>query len=92
MAKDSTRSWIVDPADPITPTVWDAAAACHRALGCRHYSLFDFRIDPAGNPWFLEAGLYSSFAPQSVISTMAAAVGIPLSTLFSTMVRQAARL
>jgi D-alanine-D-alanine ligase len=82
VAKDITRSWIVDPSDPITARVWDAAKKCHIALGCRHYSLFDFRIDPSGQPWFLEAGLYCSFAQKSVISTMAKASGIPLDRLF----------
>jgi D-alanine-D-alanine ligase len=82
VAKDSTKSWIVDPSDPITARVWDAAKQCHLALGCRHYSLFDFRIDPSGQPWFLEAGLYCSFAQNSVISMMAKASGIPLAQLF----------
>ena len=88
MAKDPARAWIVDPADPVTEPVWDAARRCHRTLGCRHYSLFDFRIDPAGQPWFLEAGLYCSFAEQSVISTMAAAAGLPLPELFRTAIRE----
>ena len=94
MAKDGTRAWIVDPDDPVTERVWDVARACHTALGCRHYSLFDFRIDPDGQPWFLEAGLYCSFARQSVISTMARAAGIDTAELFSTVlsnVRPAAR-
>jgi D-alanine-D-alanine ligase len=82
VAKDSSKSWIVDPSDPITAGVWAAAKKCHIALGCRHYSLFDFRIDPSGQPWFLEAGLYCSFAQKSVISTMAKAAGIPLDRLF----------
>jgi len=82
VAKDSTKAWIVDHDDPITARVWDAAKKCHIALGCRHYSLFDFRIDPIGQPWFLEAGLYCSFARNSVISTMAKASGIPLEELF----------
>ncbi len=82
VAKDSTKAWIVDPSDPITARVWDAAKKCHIALGCRHYSLFDFRIDPSGQPWFLEAGLYCSFAQKSVISMMAKASGIPLERLF----------
>jgi D-alanine-D-alanine ligase len=42
--------------------------AAHQALGFRQYSLFDFRIDPDGRPWFLEA-VYCSFAPDSVIVT-----------------------
>jgi D-alanine-D-alanine ligase len=89
VAKDSTKSWIVAPDDPITARVWDAAKKCHIALGCRHYSLFDFRIDPSGQPWFLEAGLYCSFAQKSVISMMAKASGIPLEKLFQTVVTMA---
>jgi D-alanine-D-alanine ligase len=91
VAKDHTRAWIVDPGDPVTARVWDAARRCHAALGSRHYSLFDFRIDPAGQPWFLEAGLYCSFATQSVIPTMAAAAGLPLPDLFAAAIREALR-
>jgi D-alanine-D-alanine ligase len=87
-AKDPSRAWIVDPADPVTARVWAAARRCHTALGCRHYSLFDFRIDPDGQPWFLEAGLYCSFATQSVISTMAAAAGLPVRELFALALRE----
>lgn len=83
MAKDTPTVWITDPADPVTAPVWEAALACHLALGCRDYSLFDFRIDPHGAPWFLEAGLYNSFARQSVIPTMARAAGIDLPELFA---------
>jgi D-alanine-D-alanine ligase len=82
VAKDNAKSWIVDPHDPLTATVWAAAKKCHLALGCRHYSLFDFRIDPDGQPWFLEAGLYCSFAKMSVISTMAKSAGISIDRLF----------
>jgi D-alanine-D-alanine ligase len=88
VAKDAARAWIVDPGDPITRRVWEAARRCHVALGCRDYSLFDFRVDPGGEPWFLEAGLYCSFARKSVISVMAAAAGIPLPELFRLAVRE----
>ena len=88
-AKDSTKSWVVDPSDPITERVWAMARKCHMALGCRHYSLFDFRIDPQGNPWFLEAGLYCSFAETSVLSAMTAAAGIPLEAFFQSMLQSA---
>jgi D-alanine-D-alanine ligase len=90
VAKDSDHAWIVDRDDPVTERVWAAARACHRALGCRDYSLFDFRIDDAGNPWFLEAGLYCSFAEKSVITVMARAADISLERLFRTSVEQAA--
>lgn len=90
-AKDRTKSWIVDPQDPITERVGAMAKKCHIALGCRHYSLFDFRIDPQGNPWFLEAGLYCSFAKTSVLSEMTAAAGIPLAKFFDEMLAAAMR-
>ncbi|MEH1824041.1 MAG: D-alanine--D-alanine ligase [Nostoc sp.] len=80
-AKDNIKAWMVDPNDPITQKVQQVAKKCHQALGCRHYSLFDFRIDPKGEPWFLEAGLYCSFAPKSVISCMAKAAGISVNEL-----------
>ncbi len=87
-AKDNIKSWIVDPNDPITQKVQQVAKKCHQALGCRHYSLFDFRIDPNGQPWFLEAGLYCSFSPKSVISSMAKAAGIPLNDLLTTAINE----
>ena len=86
-AKDSTKSWIVDTSDPVTQKVWDMARKCHIALGCRHYSLFDFRIDPQGQPWFLEAGLYCSFAQKSVLSAMTKASGTSLDTFFDSMLQ-----
>lgn len=88
-SKDSTKSWIVDKSDPITERVWAMARKCHIALGCRDYSLFDFRIDPQGKPWFLEAGLYCSFAQKSVLSTMAKASGTSLDTFFESMLQNA---
>lgn len=89
VAKDSSHAWIVPTEDPITEVVWAAARRCHRALGCHHYSLFDFRIDPDGKPWFLEAGPYCSFAPTSVIAVMAAASGMDLADLFAGQLREA---
>ncbi len=85
-AKDNIKAWIVDPRDPVTKTVQEVAKKCHQALGCRHYSLFDFRIDPQGQPWFLEAGLYCSFSPKSVIPSMAKAAGITLPELLKMMI------
>ncbi|WCO66095.1 hypothetical protein PO878_16465 [Iamia majanohamensis] len=88
-AKDDDAAWIVAPDDPVTAAAQDAALRCHAALGCRHYGLFDLRIDPEGRPWFLEAGLYCSFAPQSVIPTMARAAGTTLEALFADLLELA---
>ena len=65
------------------PVAHAVARACHRALGARHYSLVDLRIDPAGRPWFLEASLYCSFARQSVIVMMAEHAGLGVEELFA---------
>ncbi|MBY4127659.1 D-alanine--D-alanine ligase [Rhodococcus fascians] len=83
VAKQQTKAWIVDTSDPVTEKVWAAARSCYRALGCRHYGLFDFRIDPGGEPWFLEAGLYCSYSPSSVLAVMAAAADITIDRLFA---------
>lgn len=88
-AGDGGRAWIVAPGDPVEAAVFDAARACFAALGCRHYGLFDFRIDPDGRPWFLEAGPYCSFAPSSVIAKMAAAQGCSVVDLFDTLCGEA---
>ncbi|ANY08865.1 D-alanine--D-alanine ligase family protein [Pseudonocardia sp. HH130630-07] len=88
VAKDS-RSWIVDLGDPVTAPVHEAALRAYRALGCRHYGLFDFRVDPGNRPWFVEAGLYCSFARTSVVVTMAEAAGIPVDELFTSLATRA---
>jgi D-alanine-D-alanine ligase len=87
-SKDPSQSWIVHRDDPIFERVAQAAKLAHRALGCRHYGLFDFRVDPDGTPWFTEAGLYCSFSPQSVLVTMMNAHGCPLTEFFDRSVEQ----
>ena len=87
VAKDAAHAWIVSADDPITARVADAARRSHIALGCRHYSLFDFRIDAHGDPWFLEAGPYCSYSPSSVIAVMASAVGLSVTDLFEMSLR-----
>lgn len=56
--------------------LFDMASRAHRALGCRHYSIFDFRVDPDDVPFLLESCLYCSFAPKSALVTMADAAGL----------------
>ena len=55
--------------------LFDMAAKSHRALGFEHYSLYDVRVDPEGNPFFIEACPYCSFSPKSVIVSMSVADG-----------------
>lgn len=88
MAKDAASSWRLAPDDPLAGPVGELARRCHRALGCRDYSLFDVRIDPGGDPWFLEASLYCSFARQSVLAVMARAAGTGPVELLDTMLKE----
>lgn len=81
-AKTNDRAWMLPVDDPAVAPTWEAAKKCHQALGCRHYSLYDFRIDADGKPWFIEAGLYCSFSPKSVLTSMMEAHGISLSEFF----------
>merc|ERR1711904_510511 len=56
----------------------DMVERSHKALGCRDYSLYDVRVDPNGEPYFIEACLYCSFAPKSVIVLMGGGLEEPL--------------
>ncbi|MDJ0737405.1 MAG: D-alanine--D-alanine ligase [Nostocaceae cyanobacterium] len=64
----------------VTPELFDkladAAKRAHIALGCRDYSLYDFRVHAETNePYLLEAGLFWSFGKISMISRMLLADG-----------------
>jgi len=53
----------------------DLAMRAHKALGCKYYSLYDVRIDENGFPFMLEAALFCSFSPYSVIVSLASKSG-----------------
>jgi len=62
------------PADNVDEVLlkklYDLATKSHEALSCEHYSLYDVRVCPKGEPYFIEASTYCSFSPKSVIVTM----------------------
>jgi|Transcript_2026 D-alanine-D-alanine ligase len=64
------RSCPADLPNDVVAELDRQAALAHQALNCRDYSLFDFRVDPDGQVYFLEACSYCSFAPRSVLVTM----------------------
>lgn len=86
---DVRKHWINHNTDSVIEKVQELAKKCHLALGCRHYSLFEFRIDKNGEPWFLEAGLYCSFGGGGGISEMARIGGISLDDLVMAMIKEA---
>lgn len=71
----------------------DAAKRAHKALRCRDFSIFDFRVDPAGEVYMLECQPVCSFARQSAMISMALKTDKPelqYPTLYHTMMRRAA--
>jgi len=73
--KDGDRQCPADLSPQLHERIDASAKAAHRALKCRHYSLFDFRVDADEQPYILEACLFCSFSPLSVIPAMAAQAG-----------------
>ena len=72
--------------------VSECATKMHIALGCRDYSLFDFRIKEQDNtPLLLEAGLFWTFSPPSIISRMLATQGSDLEKVYRKMWNSAAK-
>lgn len=72
------RKCPADIDDVLAGKLQDLVERSHKALGCRDYSLYDVRIDPQGEPYFIEACLYCSFAPKSVIVLMGEGMEPPL--------------
>lgn len=66
----TNRKIPADVDDTLRQKLYDLATKSHIALGCQHYSLYDVRVSPAGEPYFIEACTYCSFSPRSVIVTM----------------------
>lgn len=77
MPKKQPDKPVVQPLCPaqVTPALFEqlatAAKTAHVALGCRDYSLYDFRVRAeTEEPYLLEAGLFWGFGKISMISRM----------------------
>jgi len=73
--KDGDRKCPADLSDEIHARIDKMVILAHKALKCTHYSLYDLRIDSTGQPYVLEAALFCSFSPLSVIPAMATHCG-----------------
>merc|ERR1711937_1079973 len=69
--KDGDRQCPADLSPDLHKRIDDMVMKAHRVLKCRHYSLYDIRIDANEQPYILEAALFCSFSPLSVIPAMA---------------------
>ena len=83
------------PADleaPLREALTHAAITAHKALGARHYSLYDFRVhEDTDTPYFLEAGLFWAFSRISMISRMLDADGADVPATIDVLWRRAGR-
>lgn len=63
----------------------------HKALNCRDFSMFDFRIhEDTNQPYLLEAGLFWSFSEVSMITSMLSAENKDLTEITELIWKQAA--
>jgi D-alanine-D-alanine ligase len=69
--KDGDRKVPADVTDVLRDRIETTVKRAHLSLNCRHYSLYDLRVDSDENPYILEAALFCSFSPLSVIPVMA---------------------
>jgi D-alanine-D-alanine ligase len=92
--KDGDRVCPAQLAPEVHARLDDLARRAHKALGCTYYSLYDVRIDEHGFPFMLEAALFCSFSPYSVIVSLASKSGNPdieqHPSLFESFLRRAA--
>merc|ERR1712217_661324 len=69
--KDGDRQCPADCSELLHSRIDEMVKAAHHALKCRHYSLFDIRVDANEQPFIIEACSFCSFSPLSVIPAMA---------------------
>jgi len=73
--RDGDRQCPADLSPQLHSRIDAMVKEAHRVLKCRHYSLYDLRIDAEERPYILEAALFCSFSPLSVIPAMAEHAG-----------------
>jgi D-alanine-D-alanine ligase len=73
--QDGDRQCPADISPELNARIDSMIIAAHKAMKCRHYSLFDLRVDVDEQPYILEACFFCSFSPLSVIPSMASHAG-----------------
>lgn len=72
-----------------TAHIQDLGLRTHRALKLQDYSRVDFRMDPQGHVWVLEANTLPGMTATSLLPQSAAAVGISFPDLCETICKLA---
>merc|ERR1712178_418199 len=73
--KDGDRQCPANLSPLVHQRIDEMVKRSHKVLNCQHYSLYDIRIDADEQPFILEAALFCSFSPLSVIPAMAQHAG-----------------
>ncbi|MBL0938819.1 MAG: D-alanine--D-alanine ligase [Gemmatimonadaceae bacterium] len=70
------KEFVAELAPEIQSKLADQARRAFEALKLRGYARIDFRLDPHGQPWCLEANTLPGMTPTSLIPQAAAAAGV----------------
>lgn len=68
--KDGDRQCPATLSPDLEQRINEQAMKAHKVMKCTHYSLWDMRVDEHEQPFILEACLFCSFSPLSVIPSM----------------------
>ncbi len=64
-----------DLAPELEQRLQDAALRVYEKLECKDFARLDFRVDDAGDPWFLEINPLPTFAPDGTFAILAELLG-----------------
>ena len=70
------QEFVAELSDTVSQTLAEQARTAFAALKLSGYARIDFRLDPAGRPWCLEANTLPGMTPTSLIPQAAAAAGV----------------
>ena len=70
------REFVAELSGALSQTLAEQARTAFAALKLSGYARIDFRLDPAGRPWCLEANTLPGMTPTSLIPQAAAAAGV----------------
>jgi D-alanine-D-alanine ligase len=69
----------------------ELALRAFAALECRDFARADFRLDSAGEPFFLEINPLPTFAPEGSFGILAELTGVPVETLLADLLGEGLR-
>ena len=87
------QSWTYEIPGEITPqlenTLKRVALNIYNKLECKDFARVDFRVDPEGNPWFLEINPLPTFAPDGTFAIIAQLSGEEYPSFLARVLEQA---